>query len=163
VTCVLVALLRALVVPLLLMATVLLSYAATLGVSVLVFDVVFGFPGLDPSLPLYVFVFLVGLGTDYNLFLMRRVREEVADRGHHAGVLRGLAATGGVITSAGVVLAGTFAVLAVLPLVTLTQMGFAIAFGLLLDALVVRSVLVPALALDLGPRVWWPSALARGR
>jgi RND superfamily putative drug exporter len=163
VTSVLVALLRALVLPLLLMATVLLSYAATLGVSVFVFDVVFGFPGLDPSLPLYVFVFLIGLGTDYNLFLMRRVREEVADRGHHAGVMRGLAATGGVITSAGVILAGTFAVLAVLPLVTLTQMGFAIGFGLLLDALVVRSVLVPALALDVGPRVWWPSALARGR
>jgi len=158
---VLIVLLRALVAPLLLMATVILSFAAALGLSLLVFDVIFGFAGVDPSFPLFAFVFLVALGIDYNIFLMARVREETLRHGTRAGMVRGLAVTGGVITSAGVVLAGTFSVLALLPLVFLTEIGFVIAFGVLLDTFIVRSVLVPALALDLGPRIWWPSTLAR--
>jgi RND superfamily putative drug exporter len=157
---ILIVLLRAIVAPLLLIATVVLSFAASLGFSLVVFDVVFGFAGIDPSLPLYAFVFLVGLGIDYNIFLMTRVREETQRYGTRSGMLRGLAVTGAVITSAGIVLAGTFSVLAVLPLVFLTEIGFVIAFGVLLDALVVRSVLVPALVLDAGPRIWWPSRLA---
>jgi putative drug exporter of the RND superfamily len=154
---VLVVLLRSLLAPLLLIGTVILSFLAALGVGAVVFDVVFGFPGSDTSLPLYAFVFLVALGIDYNIFLMARVREEVARHGTHDGMLRGLAVTGGVITSAGIVLAGVFSVLAVLPLVFLTQIGFVIAFGVLLDTFLVRSVLVPALVLDIGDRVWWPS------
>ena len=154
-------LLRALVAPLLLIATVILSFGAALGVSVVVYDVIFGFPGSDASLPLYAFVFLVALGIDYNIFLMARVREETLHHGTRTGMIRGLAVTGGVITSAGIVLAGTFSVLGVLPLVFLTQIGFVVAFGVLLDTFVVRSVLVPALVLDVGQKVWWPSRLAR--
>jgi RND superfamily putative drug exporter len=157
---ILMLLLRAIAAPILLMATVILSFAAALGVSYVVYDVLFGFPGSDPSLPLFAFVFLVALGIDYNIFLMARVREETERHGTREGMLRGLAVTGGVITSAGIVLAGTFAVLAVLPLVFLTEIGFAIAFGVLLDTFVVRSTLVPALVLDIGSRVWWPSKLA---
>jgi putative drug exporter of the RND superfamily len=158
---VLAVLLRALVAPLLLIVTVVLSFAATLGVCALVFNHVFGFAGADTSFPLFTFVFLVALGIDYNIFLMTRVREESLRLGTRAGVLRGLAVTGGVITSAGVVLAATFSVLGVLPLVFLAEIGFAVAFGVLLDTIVVRSLLVPALVYDLGPVVWWPSALAR--
>jgi len=158
---ILLALLRAVTGALLLIGTVILSFAAALGVSLVVFDVIFGFPGVDPSLPLYAFVFLVALGIDYNIFLMARVREETERHGTREGMLRGLAVTGGVITSAGIVLAGTFSVLAVLPLVFLTEIGFVIAFGVLLDTFLVRSVLVPALVLDVGPRTWWPSRLAR--
>ena len=154
-------LLRAVLAPLLLIGTVILSFGAALGVSVIVYDVIFGFPGSDASLPLYAFVFLVALGIDYNIFLMARVREETQRHGTHAGMIRGLAVTGGVITSAGIVLAGTFSVLGVLPLVFLTQIGFVVAFGVLLDTFLVRSVLVPALVLDIGQRVWWPSRLAR--
>ncbi|MCU0257544.1 MAG: MMPL family transporter [Solirubrobacteraceae bacterium] len=157
---VLILLLRALAAPLILMATVVLSFAAALGVSYVAFDLLFDFPGSDPSLPLFAFVFLVALGIDYNIFLMARVREETARYGTRQGMLRGLAVTGGVITSAGIVLAGTFAVLAVLPLVPLTQIGFAVAFGVLLDTFVVRSTLVPALVFDIGRKVWWPSRLA---
>ncbi|MGZ4270262.1 MAG: MMPL family transporter [Solirubrobacteraceae bacterium] len=160
---VLIVLLRALVAPLLLIGTVILSFFAALGVAAVVYDVVFGFPGSDPSLPLFAFVFLVALGIDYNIFLMARVREETARHGTREGMIRGLAVTGGVITSAGIVLAGTFAVLAVLPLVFLTEIGFVIAFGVLLDTFLVRSVLVPALVLDAGDRVWWPSSWARSR
>ncbi len=158
---ILIALLRALAAPVMLIATVVLSFFAALGVGFVVSDQIFGFPGVDPSLPLYVFVFLVALGIDYNIFLMARVREETAAHGTREGMLRGLAVTGGVITSAGIVLAGTFSVLAVLPLVFLSEMGFTVAFGVLLDTFLVRSILVPALTLDIGPRVWWPSALAR--
>ncbi|CAN5550242.1 MMPL family transporter [soil metagenome] len=158
---VLAVLLRALVAPLLLIATVVLSFGAALGVSALVFEYLFGVSSADSSLPLFVFVFLVALGIDYNIFLMTRVREEALHHGSRGGALIGLAATGGVITSAGLVLAGTFAVLASLPLTFLTQMGFAVAFGVLLDTIVVRSVLVTALNLDLGPRMWWPSRLSR--
>ncbi|SFK72421.1 MMPL family transporter [Amycolatopsis sacchari] len=156
---VLALLLRALVAPLLLIATVVLSFAATMGVSALVFDHVLGFPGADPAVPLFGFVFLVALGVDYNIFLMTRVREETAEHGTRQGVLNGLTLTGGVITSAGVVLAATFAALAVIPILFLAQIAFIVAFGVLLDTLVVRSLLVPALALDLGKRVWWPSRL----
>ena len=158
---ILVVLLRALVAPLMLIGTVILSFLAALGVGAVVFDVVFGFPGSDPSLPLFAFIFLVALGIDYNIFLMARVREETMRHGTGEGMLRGLAVTGGVITSAGIVLAGVFSVLGVLPLVFLTQIGFVVAFGVLLDTFVVRSVLVPALTLDIGSRVWSPSRLAR--
>jgi RND superfamily putative drug exporter len=157
---ILVALLRAVVAPLLLVGTVVLSFLAALGVGAIVFDVVFGFPGSDTSLPLFAFIFLVALGVDYNIFLMARVREEALKHGTRQGMLRGLAVTGGVITSAGVVLAGTFAVLGVLPITFLTQIGFVVSFGVLLDTFIVRSVIVPALVFDTGPKVWWPSKLA---
>ncbi|MTE21385.1 MMPL family transporter [Streptomyces sp. TRM43335] len=158
---ILVGLLRSLVMPLLLVATVALNFLATLGVSALVFEHLFGFGGTDPSIPLYGFVFLVALGVDYNIFLMTRVREETRRHGNRLGVLKGLVATGGVITSAGVVLAATFAALVVIPLSFLAQIAFVVAFGVLLDTVVVRSLLVPALARDIGPTVWWPSALGR--
>ena len=158
---ILVLLLRSLTAPLLLIGTVILSFLASLGVGYLMFDVVFGFPGSDPSLPLFAFVFLVALGVDYNIFLVARAREETLEHGTREGMLRALAVTGGVITSAGIVLAGVFTVLAVLPLVFLTEIGFVVAFGVLLDTFLVRSVLVPALGVSLGKRFWWPSALSR--
>ncbi|MGW7465235.1 MMPL family transporter, partial [Streptomyces xantholiticus] len=154
-------LLRSLLVPVLLVATVALNFLATLGVSALVFEQLLGFSGTDASVPLYGFVFLVALGVDYNIFLMSRVREEALAHGTRQGVLRGLSTTGGVITSAGVVLAATFSALLVIPLAFLVQIAFIVAFGVLLDTLVVRSLLVPALVIDIGPRAWWPSALAR--
>ncbi len=160
---VLAMLLRAVVLPLLLIGTVILSYGAALGIGTFFFRFVFGFPGADPGLPLFAFIFLVALGVDYNIFLMARVREETLRHGTRDGTLRGLAATGAVITSAGIVLAGTFSTLAVLPLVALTEIGFTIAVGVLLDTFLVRSVLVPALTFALGDRIWWPSRLARGR
>ena len=152
-------LLRAILAPVLLVASVILSFFAALGTGIFVFEYVFDFAGVDPSLPLLSFVFLVALGIDYNIFLMARVREETLRHGTRLGTLRGLAVTGAVITSAGIVLAGTFSALAVLPLVFLTEIGFIIAFGVLLDTFLVRSVLVPALAFDIGPRIWWPSRL----
>jgi RND superfamily putative drug exporter len=153
-------LLRSLVAPLILTATVVLSFAAALGVSAFFFNHVFGFGGADTSFPLFVFVFLVALGIDYNIFLMTRVREEANKHDARHGALTGLAATGGVITSAGFVLAGTFAVLATIPATFLTELGFAVAFGILLDTIIVRSVLVTALNLDLGRWMWWPSRLS---
>jgi putative drug exporter of the RND superfamily len=150
-------LLRAVAAPLVLVATVVLSYAAALGVSSLVFDWAFGFAGVDASVLLDTFIFLVALGTDYNIFLMNRTRQEAIDVGTRRGLQRALALTGGVITSAGIVLAATFSALAILPLVVLVEVGFAVAFGVLLDTFVVRSVLVPAIVLDLGKRIWWPS------
>ena len=156
-------LLRAVVAPLVLIVTVIVSFAAALGASAFAFDRFLGFEGADPSLPLLAFIFLVALGIDYNIFLMSRVREESERLGTREGTLRGLAVTGGVITSAGIVLAATFSVLAVLPFVPLIQIGVVVAFGVLLDTLVVRSILVPALTLDIGPRIWWPSGLARAR
>jgi RND superfamily putative drug exporter len=152
-------LLRAIIAPVLLVATVVLSFGTALGISALFFNHVFGFGGADTSLPLFVFVFLVALGIDYNIFLMTRVREEAAKHGMRTGALTGLSATGGVITSAGLVLAGTFAVLATLPLTGFAEIGFAVALGVLLDTLIVRSVLVTALNLDVGHWMWWPSAL----
>lgn len=157
---ILIALLRAVALPAVLMATVIASFFATLGASAFVFDHVFGYPGSDPSMPLYVFIFLVALGVDYNIFLMARTREEALRHGSDDGMMRALVATGGVITSAGIVLAGTFSILMTLPLIFMVEIGFAVAFGVLFDALIVRSVLVPALFWDIGPRIWWPSKLA---
>jgi putative drug exporter of the RND superfamily len=154
-------LLRAIVAPIMLIATVVLSFAAALGVSSLFFNHVFNYGNADNSFPLFVFVFLVALGIDYNIFLMTRVREEAGKHGPRRGALTGLSATGGVITSAGCVLAGTFAALSTLPVTFLAELGFAVAFGVLLDTIVVRSVLVTALNLDLGRWVWWPSRLYR--
>jgi RND superfamily putative drug exporter len=159
---ILIALLRAVAAPLVLIGTVILSYLAALGVGYFVIDVIFGFPGSDPSMPLFAFVFLVALGVDYNIFLIARAREETIAHGSEQGILRALAVTGGVITSAGIVLAGTFSVLAVLPLTFLTELGFVVAFGVLLDTFLVRSVLVPAIALTMGNKFWWPSALSSG-
>jgi RND superfamily putative drug exporter len=158
---VLIAVLRAVIAPLLLIGTVVISYLAALGFASFFFTQVLDYPGLDPSLPLFAFTFLVALGVDYNIFLMVRVREESRDHGTREGMLRGLAVTGAVITSAGIVLAGTFSFLAILPLYALTEIGLTIVFGVLLDTFIVRSVIVPALGLDLGDRIWWPSGLAR--
>ncbi len=158
---VLMLLLRSVIAPLVLVATVVLSFAATLGVCGFVFRDVMHFAGADSSFPLFAFVFLVAMGVDYNIFLMTRVREEAARRGHRAGTLTGLAVTGGVITSAGVILAATFAALSVLPLVFLAELAFAVAFGVLLDTLVVRTLLVPALTVDIGRISWWPGRLWR--
>jgi RND superfamily putative drug exporter len=156
---ILAGLLRSLLAPVMLIATVVLSFFATLGVSALFFRYVFGFEGADASFPLYVFVFLVALGIDYNIFLMTRVREESKQKGTRRGALTGLSATGGVITSAGLVLAGTFAVLGTLPLTFLAELGFAVALGVLIDTIVVRAVLVTALTLDIGRWIWWPHPL----
>jgi RND superfamily putative drug exporter len=154
-------LLRSLLAAALLLLTVVLSFSAALGASHLVFTYIFDFPATDAAFPLFAFVFLVALGIDYNIFLMTRVREEAIKIGTRPGITKGLTVTGGVITSAGVVLASTFAVLGVLPLVFLAQLGFIVAFGVLLDALIVRSLLVPAIAHQLGGKVWWPSKLWR--
>ncbi|GAA1765278.1 MMPL family transporter [Agromyces humatus] len=158
---VLMVLLRAVVAPLILIGSVALSYAAALGFSAVIFNTVFGFGGADPTVPLFAFVFLVALGVDYNIFLMTRAREEAFAHGTRRGLLRALVLTGGVITSAGIVLAATFAALGVLPLLFLTQIAFIVAFGVLLDTFVVRTLLVPALAYDIGPGIWWPGALSR--
>jgi len=154
-------LLQSVVAPLVLIGTVVLSFGAALGLSALAFKYLFGFAGADTSMPLFVFVFLVALGIDYNIFLMTRVREESKRSGTRPGALAGLAATSGVITSAGAVLAGTFAMLGTLPLVIRTEIGFTVAIGVLLDTIIVRSVLVTALTLDIGRWMWWPSGLAR--
>ena len=158
---ILMILLRSIVAPLILIGTVVVSYGATLGVSALVFNNLFNFPGADASVPLFGFVFLVALGIDYNIFLMTRVREESLGLGSRPGILRGLAVTGGVITSAGVVLAATFAALGVIPILFLVQIAFIVAFGVMLDTILVRSLLVPALAYDIGPKIWWPSKLGK--
>ena len=152
-------LLRSILASGLLLLTVVLSFMATLGVCQLVFENVFDFKGADASFPLFTFIFLVALGIDYNIFLMTRVREESLKIGTRKGVIKGLTVTGGVITSAGIVLAATFAVLGVLPLVFLAQLGFAVAFGVLLDTIIVRSLLVPALVHVIGPKIWWPSKM----
>ncbi|MFI5060579.1 MAG: MMPL family transporter, partial [Actinomycetales bacterium] len=158
---VLMLLLRSVVAPALLIGSVVISYAAALGVSALVFNHVFAFPGADAAVPLFGFVFLVALGVDYNIFLMTRVREESLRIGTRPGILRGLGVTGSVITSAGIVLAATFAALAVIPILFLVQIAFIVAFGVLLDTVVVRSLLVPAVSYDIGKAIWWPSRLSR--
>jgi len=158
---VLALLLRSLVAPVMLLVANVLSFGATMGISAVLFNHVFDFPASDPSTLLISFVFLVALGIDYSIFLMTRVREESIRQGTHPGVLRGLSVTGGVITSAGVVLAATFAALSVVPILFLVQIAFVVAFGVLLDTLVVRSLLVPALTHDLGRAVWWPGRLWR--
>lgn len=154
---VLALLLRALVAPFILIATVVLSFAATLGISALMFNHVFNFPGADASVPLFGFVFLVALGVDYNIFLITRTREEAFKYGTKAAILHSLGKTGGVITSAGIVLAATFAALGIIPILFLAQLAFIVAFGVLLDTIIVRSLLVPALFDDIGAKVWWPS------
>ncbi|WP_404433996.1 MMPL family transporter [Microbacterium lacus] len=158
---ILMLLLRAVLAPVLLILSVILSFGAALGISALVFNHVLGFPGGDPSVPLFGFVFLVALGVDYNIFLMSRVREESLIHGTRPGILRGLVATGGVITSAGLVLAATFAALGVIPILFLAQIAFIVAFGVLLDTFIVRSFLVPAATYDIGRAIWWPSKLSR--
>lgn len=158
---ILMLLLRSVLSAVLLMAANVLSFAAALGVSAIMFNHVFDFPGADPTVPLYAFCFLVALGVDYTIFLMTRVREETITHGTRQGVVRGLTVTGSVITSAGVVLAATFAALGIIPLIFLAQIAFIVAFGVLLDTLVVRTLLVPALVHDIGPAVWWPSRLDR--
>ncbi|MFG2028234.1 MMPL family transporter [Streptomyces sp. NPDC048825] len=155
------ALLRALIAPLLLIGTVVLSFAAALGISALAFRYLFDYAGESTDFPLFVFVFLVALGIDYNIFLTTRIREEAARQGTRPGVVTGLAATGAVITSAGLVLAGTFAALGTLPMVAFAEIGFAVALGVLIDTFIVRSILVTSLFLDVGPKVWWPHRLAR--
>jgi RND superfamily putative drug exporter len=159
ITLILGILLRSILSAVVLLGTVVLSYFATLGVCALVFNNVFGFAGGDNSFPLFAFIFLVALGIDYNIFLMTRVREESAKIGTRAGVIKGVTVTGAVITSAGIVLAATFAVLGLLPLVPLAELGFAVGFGVLLDTIIVRSILVPALVHEIGPKIWWPSKL----
>ncbi len=158
---ILMLLLRSIVAPVLLILTTVLSFGAALGVSALVFNHVLDLPGADPAVPLYSFVFLVALGIDYNIFLATRVREEAQRHGTREGIIRGLAVTGGVITSAGLVLAATFAALGILPILFLLQLAFIVAFGVLLDTFVVRALLVPALFYDIGPKIWWPSRLGR--
>jgi RND superfamily putative drug exporter len=158
---ILAALLRSIFAPVLLILTTVISFGATLGISHLVFTHLFGFAGADGGFVLFTFVFLVALGIDYNIFLMTRVREEAKKLGTRPGILKGLTVTGGVITSAGVVLAATFAVLGTLPLVFLAELGFAVAFGVLLDTIIVRSLLVPALSYDIGAKIWWPSKLGK--
>lgn len=158
---ILMMLLRSILAPVLLILTTVLSFGTALGVSAFFFNNVFDFPGADPAVPLYGFIFLVALGIDYNIFLMTRVREESVKHGTRDGVIRGLVITGGVITSAGLVLAATFSALAVIPILFLFQIAFIVAFGVLLDTFVVRSLLVPALSYDIGKAVWWPSKLSR--
>lgn len=158
---ILMLLLRSILAPVLLILTTVLSFGTAMGVSALVFNGIFAFPGADPAVPLFGFVFLVALGIDYNIFLMTRVREESKAHGTREGILRGLSITGGVITSAGLVLAATFAALSVIPILFLVQLAFIVAFGVLLDTFVVRSLLVPALTYDIGKAIWWPSKLWR--
>jgi RND superfamily putative drug exporter len=152
----LILLLRSLLAPVLLVLTVLGTFAAAMGTSWWIFRYLFDFSAMDVQVPLIGFLFLVALGVDYNIFLVTRAREEARTHGTREGMLRALTATGGVITSAGILLAAVFAVLGVLPLVVLAQMGAVICVGVLLDTLVVRTVLVPALAVTLGEKFWWP-------
>ena len=161
ITIILALLLRSIIAPILLLLTTVLSFGSTLGVAALLFNHVWNFPGADPSVILYGFVFLVALGIDYNIFLMTRVREESLKTGTAKGVIKGLVVTGGVITSAGIVLAATFAALGVIPILFLFQLAFIVAFGVLLDTFIVRSLLVPALIKDIGPVVWWPSKIKK--
>lgn len=161
ITIILGILLRSLIAPIILLLTTVLSFGTALGISALLFNHVWNFPGTDPSVILYSFVFLVALGIDYNIFLMTRVREEAAKATVQTGTIKALVVTGGVITSAGIVLAATFAALGVLPILFLAQIAFIVAFGVLLDTIIVRSLLVPALTLEIGKYMWWPSKLSK--
>lgn len=161
ITIILGVLLRSLIAPIILLLTTVLSFGTALGISALLFNNVWNFPGTDPSVILYSFVFLVALGIDYNIFLMTRVREETLGSGVAKGTIKALVVTGGVITSAGIVLAATFAALGVLPILFLAQIAFIVAFGVLLDTIIVRSLLVPALTLEIGKFMWWPSKLSK--
>ena len=159
---ILAVLLQALVAPVLLIASVVVSFLGTLGLSILFFIYVIGDTGVDNSLPTYAFIFLVALGVDYTIFLMSRVREEARHHGTREGTLRALAATGPVITSAGIILAGTFSVLLTLPVTFIFDLGFMVAVGILLDTFIVRTIMVPALVELVGDRVWWPSSASGG-
>ncbi len=156
-------LLRSVVAPIILVSTVLLTYLSALGLSWFLFTTVFGFSGLDAGVPLLAFLFLVALGVDYNIFLITRALEESRTVGSREGILRALAATGGVITSAGILLAAVFAALGVLPLVVLAQLGVIIFVGVLIDTLVVRTVLVPAIVLTMGDAFYWPRTVQLGK
>ena len=158
---VLMILLRAFVLPMLLLLSTVISFASAMGVSALVFNHIFNFSGADPTVPLYGFIFLVALGVDYTIFLMTRAKEETPQRGTKKAVLHSLTVTGGVITSAGVVLAATFAALSVIPLMFMVQLAFIVAFGVLLDTFIVRTLLIPGLVTDIGRKVWWPSHQSR--
>jgi RND superfamily putative drug exporter len=147
--------------PLVLLGTTVLSFGATLGIAALLFNHVWKYAGADPSVVIFGFVFLVALGIDYNIFLMTRVREETIKLGVRNGTLKALVVTGGVITSAGIVLASTFAALYVIPILFLAQIAFIVAFGVLLDTVIVRSLVVPGLTLTIGKPMWWPSKLAK--
>jgi RND superfamily putative drug exporter len=160
ITLTLILLLRSVVAPLYLIATVLFSFFATLGFSLVAFDVIFGETTVDPVFPIFAFIFLVALGVDYNIFFMHRVREEARRYGTREGVLRALVATGPVITSAGIILAGTFAVLMTLPLDILLEIGFAVALGVLIDTFIVRTLMVPSIVELVGDASWWPSKLS---
>jgi RND superfamily putative drug exporter len=155
-------LLRALVAPLVLIASVILSFLCTLGLSILFIRFVVGDAGMDASIPTFAFIFLVALGIDYTIFLMARVREEARQHGTREGMLRALTATGPVITSAGIILAGTFSVLMTLPVTFTFDLGFMVALGILLDTFIVRTIMVPAAVELLGDRIWWPSSAAGG-
>jgi RND superfamily putative drug exporter len=157
----LIVLLRALVAPLYLIGSVILSYFGILGISLAFWHYVAGETAFDASVPTFAFIFLVALGVDYNIFLMDRVREEAALHGTREGLLRALVATGPVITSAGIILAGTFATLVLLPITILAEVGFTVALGVLIDTFLVRTVLVPAITSVLGERSWWPSRVRR--
>ncbi len=158
---ILMLLLRSVLSAVILIASVILSYFATLGISAIVFNHLFGFPGSDPSVPLFGFIFLVALGVDYNIFLMTRVREEAMRKTTKKAILHALEVTGGVITSAGIVLAATFAALGIIPILFLAQIAFTVSFGVLLDTIVVRSLLLSSLTYDIGSKIWWPSGRAK--
>lgn len=161
ITIILMALLRSIIAPLILLVSTILSFSATMGISALVFNNLWKFAGADPTVIILGFVFLVALGIDYNIFLMTRVREETVRLGVPRGTVKGLVVTGGVISSAGIVLAATFAALNVIPILYLIEISFIVTFGVLLDTIIVRSLLVPALTLEIGPKIWWPSPIAR--
>ena len=161
ITSVLMLLLRSVVAPLILLVTTVVSFGATLGIAAFLFNNVWHFPGADPSVIIFGFVFLVALGIDYNIFLMTRVREETIRLGVRQGTLKALVVTGGVITSAGVVLASTFAALYVIPILFLAQIAFIVSFGVLLDTLIIRSLLVPSVTLEIGKKMWWPSRISK--
>ncbi len=154
---ILILLLRSILAPVILIISVIISYAATLAISAIIFNHVFHFPGADPSVPLFGFIFLVALGVDYNIFLMTRIREESLKTSTRYGILKGLSVTGSVITSAGIVLSATFAALGVIPILFLAELAFIVSFGVLLDTLIIRSLFVPAISYDIGRKIWWPN------
>lgn len=163
ITIILMLLLRSIVAPLVLLLTTVLSFGATLGIAALAFNHLWQYPGADPSVVIFGFVFLVALGIDYNIFLMTRIREETIKNGVRNGTIKALVVTGGVISSAGIVLASTFAALYVIPILFLAQIAFIVAFGVLLDTLIVRSLIAPSLTLEIGRWMWWPSKLSRNK
>ena len=149
--------------PLYLVFSVVVSFGATFGLSIFIFQQVFGHSGVAYSNGVWMFIFLVALGADYNIFVMSRIREAVEKEGFRNGVATAVGRTGGVVTSAGIILAGTFAVLTTLPLRDIFQLGFAVMLGVLIDTFVVRALLVPSMAAWLGELSWWPKRSAAGK